>query len=523
MGWILLCLFSWVGALPVSAHANLLHTTPSENEVVGQSPAEITLQFSEPLDLNLVELQLYDRLGHALPLSRPQLKPGDPSQLDVKPPSLPAGTYTVVWNVVSEDGHPVSGSFSFTVGKETPGAPSPVSTANHTVANISLVLLCFWVEGLVLLTAGIVGFSRMAKRGGFPGISQQTRLLRLAPVLLLVGLIGEWLAYSFQLPGEAPIQDLIHGEWNPLWQSPFTRMILVQLPLTVLLLLPSMEEIWYVFGWLALTCTLATGGHAWGVQPVWLALAVRVLHLLAISLWLGGLTYFFLVWQGKGLSDGTIDLSRFRPFFVRVALLASVLVAGSGTLMAFLQTDWASLTQNTGTWSLLLLAKVALFLLMGLFALRQTLAWRQSGRPVYPRLLAGEWVTGILLVGAGVWMSQSAYPQPSHLYAHLLQADGREAYVEISALRVGKQRMTLQLHEPDGKEAHSVQVELDMLEHQIQLDPIPAKNIAPHTYQADLSFSMPGTWIITVDVLDPEGTHVRWSDKLYIRDGGESQ
>jgi hypothetical protein len=52
-------------------------------------------------------------------------------------PGSPAGRYTVVWRVTSSDGHPVSGTFSFTATKASPGRQAnatPTASTTSTAA-----------------------------------------------------------------------------------------------------------------------------------------------------------------------------------------------------------------------------------------------------------------------------------------------------------------------------------------------------------------------------------------------------
>jgi copper transport protein len=520
MWWISICLFVFMSASTAYAHANLLDSTPKNNEVLQKSPKEITLKFSEPLDLELVDLHLYDWQAHTIPLPRPQLTPGDASQMHVSVPALNDGRYTVGWSVVSEDGHPVSGSITFSVGKVTTGNSGISFSPYESLFQTVLFFLRYFIEGILLLGTGLFWISWLAKRRGFPVLSQITRRWTYIGIALFAGLITEWIAYFANLPDHTFISAWRAGEWKLLWQPPFSRMIIIQLLLVILLALPNMVEGWYLLCLTLLACTLAIGGHVWGIEPVWLASAVRAIHLLSISLWLGGLTYLLLSLQGGRLITETIDLAAFRPFFVRIALVASTMVALTGIVMVFLQTGWRSLVQNGSTWGSLLFLKIALFVLMLILALRQTLRWRKTGQTISGRLLLWEWAIGVMVILASVLMSQIDYPLPLKSYAKMLQAENGQAYVEISNLYVGKQKMTIHLQTADGKEPQKVTVEMNVPAHNIEFDPSPAQKIGSAEYQADLPFTMAGTWEFSIDAEFREGTHVRWSDKVFIP-GGE--
>lgn len=111
-------------AAPASAHDELVSSDPASGTAVDALPAQITLTFSGAVlaDLDGNQVQVTDATGQAL-------ADGDPVVQDnvVSQPLAGAaeGAVAVVWRVVSADGHPVSGEFSFTVA----GAVTPPATA----------------------------------------------------------------------------------------------------------------------------------------------------------------------------------------------------------------------------------------------------------------------------------------------------------------------------------------------------------------------------------------------------------
>ncbi|MBX6358415.1 MAG: copper resistance protein CopC, partial [Micromonosporaceae bacterium] len=97
---------------PAAAHTVLLGTTPAEGSVVTTVTTEVTLTFSEPVRAQFTTVAVTGPGGRAY-------GNGDLSVRDnvVHQPVHPmgSGAYEVAWRVVSLDGHPVSGTFSFTV------------------------------------------------------------------------------------------------------------------------------------------------------------------------------------------------------------------------------------------------------------------------------------------------------------------------------------------------------------------------------------------------------------------------
>jgi methionine-rich copper-binding protein CopC len=101
-----------VPAVSASAHNYVVSTTPADGEVVTEQPGQVSLETNdELLDLGT---------GAVLLVEGPDgLAYGDGCAVIDGPTAAAAvelgeaGTYTVLWQVVSTDGHPISGEWSF--------------------------------------------------------------------------------------------------------------------------------------------------------------------------------------------------------------------------------------------------------------------------------------------------------------------------------------------------------------------------------------------------------------------------
>lgn len=107
---------------PAAAHTVLLGTTPADGSVVTTVTTEVTLTFNEPVRADFSTVVVTGPDGRAYATGNPTVQDNVLRQ-PVHP--LGSGTYEVAWRVVSLDGHPVSGSFSFTV--QLPAEEEPVS------------------------------------------------------------------------------------------------------------------------------------------------------------------------------------------------------------------------------------------------------------------------------------------------------------------------------------------------------------------------------------------------------------
>lgn len=112
---VLAAALALVAAVPAGAHSLLLESVPPAGATVSASPAQITLRFNNRIEKRLSRIRLVDARGgtRVLPVS------GDPERMDelrAPAPALEPGAYRVEWQVLSTDGHVVSGGFPFRVG-----------------------------------------------------------------------------------------------------------------------------------------------------------------------------------------------------------------------------------------------------------------------------------------------------------------------------------------------------------------------------------------------------------------------
>ena len=112
-----------------SAHADLQVSTPEDGESLRVAPEKIRLTFSEELFEELVEISILDAAGDLY--STIEVEQTPPPGTDVIfpwPPQAPPGEYSIAYRVVSADGHPLTGTISFSYAATTPEPSSSDST-----------------------------------------------------------------------------------------------------------------------------------------------------------------------------------------------------------------------------------------------------------------------------------------------------------------------------------------------------------------------------------------------------------
>ncbi|QHC26483.1 copper resistance CopC/CopD family protein [Streptomyces sp. GS7] len=114
----------FAGAEPASAHAALTGSDPAQGSVLDRAPEQVSVTFSEGVAMGDDSLRVLDPQGKRVDRGKLRnLCSGSTVKYGAGlPPGLANGTYTVAWQAVSADSHPVSGAFTFSIG-----APSKTS------------------------------------------------------------------------------------------------------------------------------------------------------------------------------------------------------------------------------------------------------------------------------------------------------------------------------------------------------------------------------------------------------------
>ena len=99
-------------AAPAAAHSLLLEAAPAANTVTS-APREVALRFNNRIEKRLSRLRLVNEEGQARDLA--VVVDGAADRLSAPGPDVAPGKYRLEWQVLSTDGHVVSGRYSFTV------------------------------------------------------------------------------------------------------------------------------------------------------------------------------------------------------------------------------------------------------------------------------------------------------------------------------------------------------------------------------------------------------------------------
>jgi methionine-rich copper-binding protein CopC len=103
--------------VPISSwgHAYLVKSSPARRAILSNPPTRVVLWFNERLEAQFSQLSIWNAEGQQVDGGDVQVGPDDGKRLSVGIPTLPAGSYTVKYRVLSVDGHIVEAEFPFTV------------------------------------------------------------------------------------------------------------------------------------------------------------------------------------------------------------------------------------------------------------------------------------------------------------------------------------------------------------------------------------------------------------------------
>jgi len=336
-------------ALPSKAwaHARLIRSSPMDGAVLAGAPARASFVFDD--DVRVASGIKAVRNGDGSVLAGNTRVVGGRVLVVPLRTGLEDGDYTVLWRVLSDDGHTVAGVTTFAVGAGRPPPTAALSVDNGPSATDVISRLVFFAG---LLTAAGAAFFRFAV-GPVP-----VRLLLGAFLLVFVGVsgtihgvsstrFGTVMAVAAGLAGVGALLAALAPVFPRLEPLPFV---------TALLLLP----------------VPSLSGHALDRGRARIDVFVDFLHVAAASVWLGGLVSLALVLRAGGRQRTTLRR------FSNVALVSVVVLAATGIIRAVSELRSMNQLWSTGYGRVLLMKS-------GLLSILVAIGWLNRYRLI-PRL-----------------------------------------------------------------------------------------------------------------------------------------
>jgi copper transport protein len=517
-------LWSLLLAHPAAAHAELVDIAPENGAQLTRPPTEVRMTFTESVNLVNDGIRLVDHVGATVPTPDPTV---DGRTVTWPMPAvLPEGHYVVTWRVLSKDGHPVNGAFSFGVGTAAvPGSATSTGTTGTSVNAVPSGSTAPWPVVAIRL-AGYLAFALFVGVAAFvlvcaPSRSNDPTLQLLARGGLLGGALAAVAALLVQGPYAAGASMSRAFDMRLLQETlstPFGTAMLWRLGLYGVLgvLVWRLPKILTELGtWLvpaavvATAATIAAAGHAAASGPI--DLLVDALHALTAAFWVGGLAAL----GALGRSVEPRVLHRFST--LAMASVLTLVVTGTlNSLRHLTAVEQLWLTR----YGLTLLIKLSL--VAGTLAVAAVSRRRLQQKRVPLRTVRIEVALTIAVLAVTSLLSVTAPPpQPSAASDHTDHSAGPGAANDTVQMSLGDQgeatltvlpatttgsHLHVVLTDTNGQPLPATRVALKVANPARDIAPIPVPmSMRDGVWVASYVFPLPGTWktILTVDGVGP--------------------
>jgi len=503
-------------ASEAAAHASLASVEPRDGSVLAEAPKAVELRFNESVTAGAVSL-----IGPDGKVRTDAIVRAEDEAITITPPNdLPNGTSIVSYRVISQDGHPVAGSVTFSIG-----APTATRLPENAEAAVSILI---WLTRLGLylgLFAGIGGVffvKWIGKADVATSVIGAALVIGILCAVLSIGLQG---LDALGLPLSAIATA---SAWRIALGTSLGPSLLIAIAAMIACLIAlrsistRLARPLSAIGLLGVGLSLAASGHAATAPPEVLTRPAMFLHGAGVAFWLGALApLFLLLRQPRGA---------LLPIVVRfsaVAVPVVGLLALSGLTVAVVQLGSVAALVETRYGAIL---SIKLALVCGLLALaalnrfRLTPALARDGTATQPLarsvLLECVLAVGILAVVAG-WRftppPRTLIPD-APLVVHI-HTDKAMFQVLISPGRVGSDSFVLQLMNGDGSPLKPKEATLAVSspEHGIEAIERPA-SLGPDGFWhvSDVPLPAAGRWRIRIDALVTDFQMITLEDEFDV-------
>ncbi|HEY0416170.1 MAG TPA: copper resistance protein CopC [Gaiellaceae bacterium] len=450
-------------ALPAAAfaHAALLRTVPQASGTVNAAPHAVQLTFSEAVEPRFAIVSVTDAAAHQKTSGPPRRSPADADTLVVPLDHVSEGWYLVYWRVISVDGHPVRGAFTFAVGPNPGPAPQFVIPSISETAATPKLLVARWVTFLTVMSAiGLatlrLGVARpvvrrvdgSTLRGVTVAFTAASAVAVVAiPVYTLLATADFALRSVFSVGALVPLvrASAFGRGYVDLWIC--FALFVAAAGAAIAIDRPerdrrSIAELVAAIGAAlaaaAVVLVPALAGHAAQTSPRGLSVAFDAVHVATGSIWVGGLVGLLVLWRTLPAAARVAGLVVAVPRFSATALASVLLLVGSGTGASLLHLPTLSSLWQT-SYGKALLVKIALLGVAVVLAAVNLLRVKpRLGRPevglsaarLLRRLVAGETLLVAAAVFAAAVLSSLAPPSKA-----LAAVGGASAHVGPGPVR----------------------------------------------------------------------------------------
>jgi copper transport protein len=539
-----------LGAARAEAHAELMSTEPAAGEHLATAPDQVVLHFSEAVNLGDDLVRVLDSEGDEVDAGDPVHLNGERSSVALPLPSLDDGGYVVSWRVISSDGHPVGGAFTFRVGDASAAAPGEDEALINDVLGgsgqgdaalgIAYGVARFAAFAGIIVLVGAIAFVAWL----WPAGRDDPRARR-------IGLVAWWTALVATVAciplyaayvvggtlGDALDPSLIGDELGHQNGRAWLARALLLVAIAVVARSKRADR-WLLSGLgAAVLVTVSLTGHAVSGDLVPLAFVTDLVHLAAVSVWLGGLVVLIgsLLWRDAGSDRSDDEVATIVGRFSPVAFGAVVMIVVSGAIQGWRQVGSYDALFDTA-YGRLLMFKVLLVAGM-LVAASFSRAWIRNRAVAGARAMAlspgpgavaasadrgpaslavlrrsvsaevalavGVLAVTAMLVNAVPGTSAGGDTGPSGPFATQVHGETLMVQVAVDPVTVGQSdvKLTVTDHGLNPIEPEEVQASLTLPERDLGPITLTLENTGPGEYVAsDVEIPYPGEWQLDMAV-----------------------
>jgi copper transport protein len=556
---VLVALIAPAGA---SAHAYLVRTVPAASGVLDSAPSTVALTFDEAVEPRFAIVSVTDASGTQHATATVRRSPANPDTIVAPVNHLREGWYLVYWRAISVDGHPVQGAFTFAVGPNPGPAPQfPIPHVSATAVTTPLLIARWVLFASVMSAIGLLVLRLLIARTlirRIPG-STLSALTRATIVAAVVGLIAIPVYLDFAIANDSLRSVFDLGAIVPLFRATAFARGYVDLELCFALFCVagaialwldrpdrekrSIAELGATGGALlaALAVLIIPGavGHAGQTSPRGLSMFLDAVHLIAGSIWLGGLIGLLVLWlslrrsRPPGSPSRVTVLAVVVPRFSAVAFVSVLVLLATGTSATIIHMPTVNALWDT-SYGQAILVKIGLLVLAmalaagnlfrtkpGLMAAREHTERGESASRLLSRLVSGE----TILVGGAVFvaalLSSLAPPPPSFALqssalahvgpgrvARTVMHNGYKLQVLVSPNKAAAPDSFALRITKDGQPVRGAAVTLTFNHTEMQMpqQEYQLKEVSPGVYSRSApALVMVGRWALSFQITPPGG------------------
>jgi len=532
-----------IGIPSAYAHPFLVDSEPGQGQNAAVGTTQIIVFYSEAIEIDFSELKVFDSNGNKIDNMDTAYYEGE-SSLVITTPSLEDGIYTVTSKVLSKiDGHLVQSAIIFGVGETQVDLSlleaqeeSEITFLPEAAARFPGIIGQTVVLGSVI--SGIVIWGTQRKRFGKESrdLVNQTyrfKFAKLTGISLVAVFASNFIILAVQtLRLETSPIDVIDTAFGTTW--------LIRMIITIILLgiwfwmerkphLSPKKHIPMLAASLVLIFTTTMMGHG-AATELTAPIILDYVHNLLASVWIGGVIFFGFVLLPTlasldGIQKAKVTLAMLPRYSGMITIALGILIITGPTLLWFLESDVASLTNST--YGSLIIAKIMLaIVLIGFGAFYQFKIQRQAERNLksgktftfnkLSKPLKAEAMVGIALLGVVALLVNSSLPageiqtvdaQGITLgFSSTLFSEQAKFDVSVIPLGVGPNTISVLVSNVSGEPLPDISgLKIKVSNPQRNIAPIEISitelksNDGTTRYEGDATFGFAGTWEIEVE------------------------